>query len=62
MAGAKKPIEAIYVSSSKFKESGKCDPLVIHGGPHSVSPTSFSNSLAYLSSIGNSLLIVNYRS
>ncbi|KAL1192700.1 Acylamino-acid-releasing enzyme [Cardamine amara subsp. amara] len=61
--GAKKPIEAIYVSSSKFKESRKCDPLVvvIHGGPHSLSPTSFSNSLAYLSSIGNSLLIVHYR-
>ncbi|XP_020885858.1 acylamino-acid-releasing enzyme isoform X2 [Arabidopsis lyrata subsp. lyrata] len=58
--GAKKPIEAIYVSCSK---SEKCDPLVvvIHGGPHSLSPTSFSNNLAYLSSIGNSLLIVNYR-
>ncbi|XP_023642014.1 acylamino-acid-releasing enzyme isoform X1 [Capsella rubella] len=58
--GAKKPIEAIYVSASK---SDKCDPLVvvIHGGPHSLSPSSFSNSLAYLSSIGNSLLIVNYR-
>ncbi|XP_006414693.2 acylamino-acid-releasing enzyme [Eutrema salsugineum] len=61
--GAKKPIEAIYVSSSKAKESGKCDPLVvvIHGGPHSVAPCSFSKELAYLSSIGNSLLIVNYR-
>ncbi|EFH61800.1 hypothetical protein ARALYDRAFT_898795 [Arabidopsis lyrata subsp. lyrata] len=60
VAGAKKPIEAIYVSCSK---SEKCDPLVvvIHGGPHSLSPTSFSNNLAYLSSIGNSLLIVNYR-
>ncbi|XP_018446839.2 acylamino-acid-releasing enzyme isoform X1 [Raphanus sativus] len=61
--GAKKPIEAIYVSSSKSKENGKCDPLVVvvHGGPHSIAPCSFSKSLAYLSSIGYSLLIVNYR-
>ncbi|XP_019059085.1 PREDICTED: acylamino-acid-releasing enzyme isoform X2 [Tarenaya hassleriana] len=60
--GAKKPFEAIYVSSNS-KKNGKCDPLivVIHGGPHSVSPCSFSKSLAYLSSLGNSLLIVNYR-
>lgn len=63
MAGAKKPIEVIYVSSSKFKENGKCDPLiaVLHGGPHSVSPCSFSRNMAYLSSIGYSQLIVNYR-
>ncbi|CAH8319166.1 unnamed protein product [Eruca vesicaria subsp. sativa] len=61
--GAKKPIEAIYVSSSKSKEKGKCDPLVVvvHGGPHSVATCSFSKTLAYLSSIGYSLLIVNYR-
>ncbi|KAH0849553.1 hypothetical protein HID58_096289, partial [Brassica napus] len=61
--GAKKPIEAIYVSSSKSKENGICDPLVVivHGGPHSVAPCSFSKTLAYLSSIGYSLLIVNYR-
>uniref|UniRef100_M4F707 acylaminoacyl-peptidase n=1 Tax=Brassica campestris TaxID=3711 RepID=M4F707_BRACM len=63
VAGAKKPIEAIYVSSSKPKENGKCDPLVvvIHGGPHSVATCSFSKTLAYLSSIGYSLLNVNYR-
>ncbi|CAH8385394.1 unnamed protein product [Eruca vesicaria subsp. sativa] len=61
--GAKKPIEAIYVSSSKSKEDGKCDPLVvvIHGGPHSIASCSFSKTLAYLSSIGYSLLNVNYR-
>uniref|UniRef100_A0A1J3FLE9 acylaminoacyl-peptidase n=1 Tax=Noccaea caerulescens TaxID=107243 RepID=A0A1J3FLE9_NOCCA len=61
--GSKKPIEAIYVSSSKSKENSKCDPLVvvIHGGPHSVAPCSFSKDLAYLSSVGYSLLIVNYR-
>jgi len=63
MAGAKNPIEAIYVSSSKSKENGKCDPLiaVLHGGPHSVSPCSFSRTMAYLSSIGYSQLIINYR-
>lgn len=63
IAGAKRPIEAIYVSSSKPKENGKCDPLVvvIHGGPHSVATCSFSKTLAYLSSIGYSLLNVNYR-
>ncbi|XP_010440446.1 PREDICTED: acylamino-acid-releasing enzyme-like [Camelina sativa] len=61
--GAKNPIEAIYVSSSKSKEIGKCDPLiaVLHGGPHSISPCSFSRNMAYLSSIGYSQLIVNYR-
>lgn len=63
MAGSRKPIEAIYVSSSKSKENSKCDPLVvvIHGGPHSVAPCSFSKDLAYLSSVGYNLLIVNYR-
>lgn len=63
MAGAKRPFEAIYVSSSKTKVNGKCDPLVVvlHGGPHTVAPSSFSKQLAYLSSIGYSLLIVNYR-
>ncbi|KFK39589.1 hypothetical protein AALP_AA3G264000 [Arabis alpina] len=61
--GAKKSIEAIYVSSTKFKNGIKPDPLIVvlHGGPHALSPSIFSNSLAYLSSIGNSLLIVNYR-
>ncbi|PON40165.1 Peptidase [Parasponia andersonii] len=40
-----------------------CEPLIVvlHGGPHSVSVTSFSKSLAFLSSIGFNLLIVNYR-
>ncbi|XP_056848052.1 acylamino-acid-releasing enzyme-like [Raphanus sativus] len=61
--GAKRPFEAIYVSSTKTKENGKRDPLavVLHGGPHTVAPSSFSKQLAYLSSIGYSLLIVNYR-
>ncbi|XP_065863188.1 acylamino-acid-releasing enzyme isoform X2 [Euphorbia lathyris] len=59
--GASKPFEAIFVSSNSTK--GACDPLIVmlHGGPHSVSVSSFSKSLAFLSSIGYSLLIVNYR-
>ncbi|KAA8527690.1 hypothetical protein F0562_035441 [Nyssa sinensis] len=60
--GASKPFEAIFVSS-KTSKSGACDPLIVilHGGPHAVSLTSFSKSLAFLSSIGYSLLLVNYR-
>ncbi|XP_044497899.1 acylamino-acid-releasing enzyme-like [Mangifera indica] len=60
--GAKKPFEAIFVSS-KFKRDSACDPLiaVLHGGPHSVSLSSFSKTQAFLASIGFSLLIVNYR-
>ncbi|XP_043692144.1 acylamino-acid-releasing enzyme-like isoform X1 [Telopea speciosissima] len=60
--GASKPFEAIFVSSSSQKD-GECNPLIVmlHGGPHSVSVTSYSKSLSFLSSIGYSLLIVNYR-
>ncbi|GAB2294634.1 hypothetical protein Dimus_028831, partial [Dionaea muscipula] len=59
---ARKPIEAIFVSSSS-KKKDSCDPLIVilHGGPHSVSSSTFSKSLAFLSSVGFSLLIVNYR-
>jgi len=60
--GAKKPFEAIFVAS-KSKKDDKCEPLsvILHGGPHSVSLTSYSKSVAFLSSLGYSLLIVNYR-
>ncbi|KAL0388499.1 UNVERIFIED_CONTAM: Acylamino-acid-releasing enzyme [Sesamum radiatum] len=60
--GASKPIEAIYVSS-KSRKSDSPDPLIVilHGGPHSVSLSSFSKSSALLASLGYSLLIVNYR-
>ncbi|XP_050239534.1 acylamino-acid-releasing enzyme-like isoform X2 [Quercus robur] len=60
--GASKPFEAIFVSSNS-KKSDTCDPLIVflHGGPHIVSLSSFSKSLAFLSSIGFNLLIVNYR-
>ncbi|XP_010246335.1 PREDICTED: acylamino-acid-releasing enzyme isoform X2 [Nelumbo nucifera] len=60
--GAKNPFEAIYVSSNS-QEHGSCNPVIVilHGGPHSVSVTSFSKPLAFLSSIGYNLLIVNYR-
>ncbi|KNA08562.1 hypothetical protein SOVF_161600 [Spinacia oleracea] len=60
--GASNPIEAIFVSS-KTEQNESCNPLIVvlHGGPHSVSTTGFSKSLAFLSSIGYNLLIVNYR-
>ncbi|XP_039690116.1 acylamino-acid-releasing enzyme isoform X3 [Medicago truncatula] len=60
--GSCKPYESIFVSS-KTKKSDACDPLIVvlHGGPHSVSLSSFSKSQAFLSSLGYSLLIVNYR-
>ncbi|RVX22196.1 Acylamino-acid-releasing enzyme 1 [Vitis vinifera] len=58
---SRKPFEAIFVSSNKKNDT--CDPLIVvlHGGPHSVSSSSFSKNLAFLSSLGYSLLIVNYR-
>ncbi|KAL6971721.1 acylaminoacyl-peptidase [Sarracenia purpurea var. burkii] len=61
--GAGKPFEAIFVSSKSKKNDACVLPLIVvlHGGPHSVSVSSFSKSLAFLSSIGYSLLIVNYR-
>ncbi|KAL9161718.1 hypothetical protein ABFS82_07G039500 [Erythranthe guttata] len=60
--GASKPFEAIYVSS-KSSDPKLLDPLIVilHGGPHTVSLSSFSKSHAFLSSLGFSLLIVNYR-
>ncbi|KAI4311304.1 hypothetical protein MLD38_036210 [Melastoma candidum] len=59
--GAKKDFEAIFLSSKS--EKGEHDPLIVilHGGPHSVSITSYSKLLAFLASLGFSLLIVNYR-
>ncbi|KAL6522701.1 hypothetical protein OROHE_016548 [Orobanche hederae] len=61
--GASKPFEAIYVSSKSKSGTSKLDPLIVilHGGPHSVSLSSFSKSSAFLASLGYSLLIVNYR-
>jgi len=35
--------------------------VVLHGGPHSVYPSSYSKSLAFLFSQGYNLLVVNYR-
>nr|GMD81705.1 acylamino-acid-releasing enzyme-like isoform X1 [Ipomoea batatas] len=60
--GANKPYEAIFVSSKLKKYSGR-DPLVVilHGGPHAVSLTSFCNTSAFLCSLGFNLLMVNYR-
>ncbi|XP_058105448.1 acylamino-acid-releasing enzyme isoform X2 [Magnolia sinica] len=65
--GARKPFEAIFVSHSysptKEQYDGPCHPLIVilHGGPHSVSLSSYSKSVAFLSSLGYNLLIVNYR-
>ncbi|KAJ8768341.1 hypothetical protein K2173_021494 [Erythroxylum novogranatense] len=60
--GAIKPYEAILVSTNSKKEDA-CDPLIVvlHGGPHAVSLSNFSKALAFLSSLGYSLLMVNYR-
>ncbi|CAN1841302.1 Acylamino-acid-releasing enzyme [Linum perenne] len=60
--GATKPYEAIYVSCTS-KKSDQLDPMIVvlHGGPHSVSLSSFSKNHAFLTSLGYSLLIVNYR-
>ncbi|KAL5066857.1 hypothetical protein RYX36_017744 [Vicia faba] len=60
--GAAKPFEAIFVSS-KTMNKDLCDPLIVilHGGPQDVSLSHFSKSWAFLSSVGYSLLIVNYR-
>ncbi|XP_059312322.1 acylamino-acid-releasing enzyme-like isoform X2 [Lycium ferocissimum] len=60
--GASKPYEAIF-ASSKSKKHDACDPLIVvlHGGPHCVSLSSFSKSSAFLCSLGFSLLIVSYR-
>ncbi|KAJ6903566.1 hypothetical protein NC651_020905 [Populus alba x Populus x berolinensis] len=60
--GASKPFEAIFVSRQS-KKNDVCDPLIVvlHGGPHTVSLSGFAKSYAFLSSLGYSLLIVNYR-
>ncbi|KAI3956988.1 hypothetical protein MKX01_001022 [Papaver californicum] len=60
--GARTPYEAIFVSS-KTRKSGASAPLIVilHGGPHSASSTDFNKNHAFLSTLGYSLLIVNYR-
>ncbi|CAM6101899.1 unnamed protein product [Calypogeia fissa] len=69
--GGKQPYEAIFVSPtlspSKQQPVGAKKPeisplvVVLHGGPHSVSQTTFSRTYAFLSALGFSLLHVNYR-
>jgi len=57
--GAKLPFEAMFVS---HKDSASNPTIVVlHGGPHSVYPSSYSKSLAFLFSQGYNLLVVNYR-
>jgi acylaminoacyl-peptidase len=62
ISGSAKPFEAIFVSS-KTKNKDVFDPLIVilHGGPQDVSLSHFSTSWAFLSSVGYSLLVVNYR-
>ncbi|XP_078436469.1 acylaminoacyl-peptidase-like protein isoform X2 [Wolffia australiana] len=69
--GAQMPMEAIFVASTRssaqmFQEGLNNDSLnplivIVHGGPHSVSLTSYSKSHAFLAYLGFNLLIVNYR-
>ncbi|XP_044410732.1 acylamino-acid-releasing enzyme 2 isoform X3 [Triticum aestivum] len=53
------PFEAIFVSCED--SSQKPTVLILHGGPHSTSVSSYSKSSAFLASLGFNLLIVNYR-
>ncbi|XP_044953945.1 acylamino-acid-releasing enzyme 2-like isoform X1 [Hordeum vulgare subsp. vulgare] len=57
--GGQLPFEAIFVSC----EDGSQKPtvLILHGGPHSASVSSYSKSSAFLASLGFNLLVVNYR-
>jgi acylaminoacyl-peptidase len=58
-SGAKLPFEAIFVSC---KDSASNPTIVVlHGGPHTVYPSSYSKSLAFLHAQGYNLLVVNYR-
>jgi hypothetical protein len=57
---AKLPFEAMLVSQKNSSSSPTI--VVLHGGPHSVYPSSYSKSLAFLFSQGYNLLVVNYRS
>ncbi|XP_024366929.1 acylamino-acid-releasing enzyme 1 isoform X1 [Physcomitrium patens] len=68
--GSGQPFEAIFVSPTgsirPLTEEPRIEsipPLVVvlHGGPHSVSQTSFSRNAAFLSMLGFNLLHVNYR-
>ncbi|XP_066384634.1 acylamino-acid-releasing enzyme 2-like [Miscanthus floridulus] len=57
--GGKLPFEAIFVSCKDSSHSPTA--VILHGGPHSVSVSSYSKSSAFLASLGFNLLIINYR-
>lgn len=68
--GSGQSFEAIFVSPTGSINSPTEEPriesipslvVVLHGGPHTVSQTSFSRNTAFLSALGFSLLHVNYR-
>ncbi|CAM0947847.1 unnamed protein product [Alopecurus aequalis] len=57
--GGQRPFESIFVSCEDSWQ--KPTVLILHGGPHSTSVSSYSKSSAFLASLGFNLLIVNYR-
>lgn len=57
--GGKLPFEAIFVSYDDSSHSPTV--VILHGGPHSVSVSSYVKSSGFLASLGFNLLIVNYR-
>lgn len=62
--GARKPFEAIFIRCKKEESDGVSSTptiLMLHGGPHSVTLSSYSKASAFLTSLGYNLLIVNYR-
>jgi acylaminoacyl-peptidase len=58
-SGGQLPFEAIFVSCEDSLQ--KPTVLILHGGPHSTSVSSYSKSSAFLASLGFNLLVVNYR-
>ncbi|KAK3153710.1 hypothetical protein QOZ80_2BG0180130 [Eleusine coracana subsp. coracana] len=57
--GGKLPFQAIFVPYNDSSHSPTV--VILHGGPHSISVSSYSRSSAFLASLGFNLLIVNYR-
>jgi acylaminoacyl-peptidase len=61
--GAQLPFEAVLLTPGFDAAKEPLPPLLAfpHGGPHGVSPTSFSNHLAFYAVCGFSVLLINYR-
>jgi acylaminoacyl-peptidase len=57
-------VQSILLLPSRGRDSSSAKPPLIvipHGGPHSVSTTSYLHSYAFLCSHGYALLLINYR-